>query len=102
MANIISDILSRETPTVEHSDEVSIDYPQSGEKVNRGHYAIRISAGKRECQVAIDKNPWQKCRSADGFSWYDWSPAKPGAYRISARIRVGNKWVKSERLCTVK
>ena len=78
-----------------------IDYPEAGEKVARGHYAIRVSGCQGECQVAIDDGEWQTGRCADGFCWHDWSPEQPGTHRISARIRAGNKWVKSQRTCRV-
>lgn len=80
----------------------NIDYPQAGEKVLAGHYAIRISGCTAECEVAIDDGEWQPCRSADGFNWYDWTPIAAGRYRISARVRGGNKWIKVQRTCEVK
>jgi len=98
----LSDILSGKVRTVERSSKVSIDYPQAGEKVHRGHYSIRISAQGASCQVMIDSGSWQDCRVADGFSWYDWTPEQTGAHRISARARSGNKWAKTERTCTVE
>ena len=79
----------------------TIDYPQAGEKVQRGHYSIRISGCAGECQAAIDEGDWQSCRVADGFHWYDWSPEKPGSHRISVRVRSGKKWVKTQRTCRV-
>ena len=79
----------------------SIDYPQAGDKVTRGRYAVRISGCAGECQAAIDGGDWQPCRSADGYCWYDWCPAETGRHRISVRARVGNAWVKDERTCRV-
>ena len=97
----ISDILSGKAKIVKQSDKLSIDYPKAGEKVNRGHYAIRISTTSAECQVAIDKSDWQPCRQADGCFWFDWSAEQAGAHRIAAQARIGNKWVKTERVCNV-
>ena len=77
-----------------------IDYPRLGEKVRRGHYAIRISAPAGECHVAIDGDCWRSCRREAGFFWYDWSPA-PGAHHIVARNRVDNGWGHTETTCKV-
>ena len=63
MMATITDILPGK---VERSSKLNIDYPQAGEKVNRGQYAIRVSAGGGECQIAIDDGPWQTCRFGDG------------------------------------
>jgi len=88
-------------PAVQQS-QLGIDYPQAGEPVARGHYAIRISGCDGECQVSIDDGDWQSCRSADGYWWYDWCPTETGRQRISARVRSGNKWLKVQRTCEVK
>jgi hypothetical protein len=78
-----------------------IDYPQQGEKVQVGHYAVRISGCTGECQVSIDDGDWQNCRNAEGFWWYDWSADQPGTHRISVRTRIGAAWVKTNRSCNV-
>ena len=88
-------------PAVQQS-KLDIDYPQAGEKVERGHYAIRISGCEGECQVSINDDNWQSCRSADGYCWYDWSPTETGRQLISARVRSGNRWLKVQRTCDVK
>jgi len=80
----------------------TIDFPQAGETVLRGHYAIRISAGEGACQVSIDGGDWQDCRSEAGFFWFDWSPEQPGTHRLCVRARVGAKWVKAEKTCEVR
>jgi len=98
----ITDILSGKVFKTGRGSALSIDYPQAGESVGRGHYAVRVSAGGGECEISIDDGPWQACRSADGFSWYDWSPEQTGSHRISVRTRVGNGWVKTDRTCKVK
>jgi hypothetical protein len=82
--------------------KVSIDYPQEGELVHRGHYSIRISGGNGECQAAVDGTDWQNCRSDAGFSWFDWFPESAGTHRITVRSRVSGKWVKTERVCDVE
>ncbi|MCX5794517.1 MAG: hypothetical protein NTY77_03360 [Elusimicrobia bacterium] len=77
-----------------------IDYPRSGEKVQRGHYAVRISAPAGECHVAIDGGGWHSCRRDAGYFWYDWRPA-PGAHHIVVRNRVDNGWGHTETTCEV-
>lgn len=91
---------SEEKPTG-HECTLCIDYPQAGEKVQAGHYAIRISGCAAKCQVMIDDGEWQTCRSADGFCWYDWAP-EAGRHKIAVRARAGNKWLKAQRTCDVK
>ncbi|MDD5627513.1 MAG: hypothetical protein PHU21_00495 [Elusimicrobia bacterium] len=82
--------------------KVAIDYPQQGERVHRGHYAVRISAGETECQAAVDGSDWQTCRSDAGYSWFDWFPETAGTHTISVRARVNGKWAKAERVCDVE
>jgi len=86
----------------EKLSKLSIDYPQVGEKVACGHYAIRISGCEGECQITIDgTGDWQNCRCDGGFNWFDWNPTETGAHRISVRTHVANKWVKADRTCRV-
>jgi len=82
--------------------KISIDYPQQGETVRRGHYAIRVCAGEGESQVSINDGDWQACRPDGGFHWFDWFPETSGAHRITARARISGKWVKTERVCDVE
>ena len=84
------------------SPKIKIDYPQEGERVRRGHYAIRISAGGGQCQAAIDESSWQDCRNDAGYSWLDWFPEKPGAHRITVRTRLSGRWIKAQRVCDVE
>jgi hypothetical protein len=100
----LSDILSGKLRAAEHghNTRLNIDYPQPGEKVQRGHYAVRISADGAQCQVSVDDDSWQDCRVADGYSWFDWTPEKAGSHRIAVRARAGSKWVKTERVCAVE
>ena len=82
--------------------KISIDYPQQGETIHRGHYAIRISGGNGESQISIDKGDWQNCRLDAGYSWYDWFPETAGSHLLSVRTRVNNKWLKTDRACDVE
>ena len=72
---------------------VSIDYPQDGEAVRSGHYAIRLTAsGASSAQIRLDGGEWVECREAVGHYWHDWSP-KAGGASIEARARSGKgRW----------
>jgi hypothetical protein len=74
-----------------------IDYPRLGEKVHRGHYAIRISAPAGECHVAIDGSGWRSCRREAGYFWFDWHP-EPGTHHIVVRNRADNGWGHTEMI----
>ena len=82
----IKRLLSKIIPSLGQTGQnaLSIDYPQAGENVARGHYAIRISGCEGECQITIDgTGVWQSCRCDGGYCWYDWNPVETGAHRIS-------------------
>ena len=68
-----------------------IDYPQEGEKIIPGHYAIRISADATDVEINVSGD-WKKCRTSVGFFWYDWQPT-PGRYELKFRYRSGKgRW----------
>lgn len=70
-----------------------LDYPQDGEAVRPGHYAVRVAAaGAGQVQVRIDDAPWFDCRQSVGHFWLDWSPVE-GERRLQARARSGKgRW----------
>ena len=74
-----------------------IDYPQKGEAVMPGHYAIRVSATPdTEVEVRVNGKEWQPCRAGAGFYWVDWW-AEPGDVRIVARFKTRyNEWKESK------
>ncbi|MEK6544101.1 MAG: hypothetical protein AABZ44_06685 [Elusimicrobiota bacterium] len=84
---------------------VTVDYPQQGDVVARGHYAVRVtSSGAKEAQVSINDGPWQACREAVGYHWFDWQPTLVGRVTIVARARANAKteWTTcSPRACIV-
>ena len=83
--------------------EVSIDFPQDGDVVRPGHYAVRVaSAGAGQVQVRVGEGEWTDCRESVGYWWFDWSP-ETGPMRLSARARVGKgRWAAApERACVV-
>lgn len=82
---------------------VNLDYPQAGEQVLLGHYAVRVAAKPDvTVEVAVDGGPWQPCREAVGYFWFDWSPAAPGEHTLVARAKNGGpRFVKSEEISVV-
>lgn len=69
---------------------VLLDYPQAGESVQPGHYAIRVAAKDgATVEVSIDGSAWVPCRSAVGYFWFDWEPSLPGTHTILARAKNG-------------
>ncbi|HVR84497.1 MAG TPA: hypothetical protein VMU54_09315 [Planctomycetota bacterium] len=83
--------------------EVTIDYPQEGEIVQPGQYAVRVTAvGASSVQVRVNEADWIDCRRALGHFWYDWAPGE-GPARLAARARVDEgPWsLASERVCAV-
>jgi len=82
--------------------KIGIDYPQEGERVHLGHYAIRISGCAGECQISFDGGDWQGTRCDAGYCWYDWFPEQSGSHRITVRTRAEGKWSKTDRFCDVE
>lgn len=77
-------------PKAVKAPAVLLDYPQQGETVRAGHYAIRIAAKDGlKVEVSIDGGVWTECRNAAGYYWYDWTPAAPGQHQIVARATNG-------------
>lgn len=77
---------------------VLLDFPQAGEKVLPGHYAVRVAAKPEVAvEVSVDGAPWQPCREAVGYYWFDWTPATPGEHTLVARAKNGApRYAKSE------
>ncbi len=65
---------------------IEIDCPSSEERLLPGHYAFRISSSQAlvETEISVDRGPWQSCRHACGFWWYDWR-AREGEHQVAAR-----------------
>ncbi len=80
-----------------------VDYPQDGEAVRPGHYAVRVTAtGAGQAQLRIDGAAWSDCREAVGHFWLDWSPVE-GARTLQARARAAKgRWsLSAERVVRV-
>ena len=74
----------------------AIDYPQLGETITSSHYTVRLSVpGTPEhVDLSINRGPWQPCRGAAGYHWYDWSGYSDGNYELIARIPGPNgRWM---------
>lgn len=96
---------ARKKPAASPKLSVSVDYPQEGERVLPGHYAVRITAaGAEAVEVRLDGTDWLACRESLGHFWYDWAPQKPGPVTLAARARRGKgRWAASpERSCFVE
>ncbi len=66
--------------------EVSVDYPQEGEKITHPQYTMRVGAADvQKVVVSIDDSPWQPCRQAGGFWWYDWSNFMSGRHEVEVK-----------------
>lgn len=74
------------TTTPKNETSLTIDYPRPNEKVNPGHYAIRITAtGGTPCVMAsIDAGEFASCRYDNGYWWFDWQ-ATSGRHSVVAR-----------------
>ena len=82
---------TRSTSLRATSPAVLLEYPQAGEAVRTGHYAVRIAAKPEvSVEVSVDGAAWQPCREAVGYYWFDWVPAAPGEHTLVARAKNGS------------
>lgn len=67
-----------------------LDHPQQGEKITAPQYTFRIGAvGDIELvAVSIDQGPWQPCRNASGYWWYDWSGYTGGKHQAEVKAQT--------------
>ena len=67
-----------------------LDYPQPGEKITVPHYTFRVGTTGDIARVEISLNtgPWQACRNAAGYWWYDWSGYTGGRYQLAVRAQT--------------
>jgi hypothetical protein len=88
-------VTAKSKPT--SSPTLTIDFPQEGEKVQEGAYAVRISAPEDSVvEISINSGDWLACRFAAGYWWYDWTPLVATRCKISARAQIGDgKWKES-------
>lgn len=88
---------AKKAPAAKAGPAVLLDYPQAGETVRPGHYAVRVAAKPElTVEVCVDGGPWQACRESVGYYWYDWAPT-PGSHTVVARAKNGGpRWTKSD------
>jgi hypothetical protein len=70
-----------------YQPRLEIDYPNEGERVSPAGYTFRVGAEERLAfaEISVDRGPWQPCRQACGFWWYDWNGYAPGEHAVAAR-----------------
>ncbi|HBE88026.1 MAG TPA: hypothetical protein DDW67_02670 [Elusimicrobia bacterium] len=79
------------TAAVPTTDYVVLDYPKNLETITSRNYAVRI--GSCDCvgmDISIDDQPWQPCRWAVGYWWFDWNNFAPGTHQLVARMHKSN------------
>lgn len=64
-----------------------VDYPREGENISSHHYTFRIGipVEAERVEISINGSPWQPCRPAVGYWWYDWSGYEPGSHQAAIR-----------------
>ena len=67
-----------------------LDHPQQGEKITAPQYTFRIGTlGDIELvAISINNGPWQPCRNAAGYWWYDWAGYTEGRYQAEAEAQT--------------
>ena len=67
--------------------QLEVDYPASGETIASPTYTLRVGSTEpmAEAEISVDRGPWQRCRHACGFWWYDWSGYGSGEHTVAAR-----------------
>lgn len=70
--------------------QLSVDFPEQGEKITSPRYALRLSVpeGVKRVDVAIDQGDWKPCRNTGGHWWYDWSGYESGEHEVVSRIET--------------
>lgn len=95
---------TKTTKTVDVNEYVVVDYPKNLETINSRHYSVRIGAS--DCtgmDISINDQPWQPCRHAVGYWWFDWNNFQPGTHQLVARMhkRNGEYLISKRRRCKV-
>jgi hypothetical protein len=73
------------------TEYVVLDYPKNLETITSRQYSVRI--GACDCagmDISIDDQPWQPCRHAVGYWWFDWNNYAPGTHQLVARMHKSN------------
>jgi transaldolase/glucose-6-phosphate isomerase len=83
---------------------VVVDHPKNLENITSRHYSVRIGAS--DCtgvDISVNDQPWQPCRHAVGYWWFDWNNFQPGTHQLVARMhmRGGEYLISKRRRCKV-
>ena len=76
-------------PATAIKKKIGIDYPKQHERISSGVYTFRVSASIGEGErvlVSVDDAPFQPCRPAEGFWWFDWDGYRSHHHRLVAKI----------------
>lgn len=92
------------TKLVDATEYVVVDFPKNLENITARHYAVRIGAS--DCtgvDLSVNDQPWQPCRHAVGYWWFDWNALQPGTHQLVARMhkRNGEYLISKRRRCKV-
>jgi len=94
---------ARKTVNTENTAGVSavMDHPQQGEIITAPQYTFRIGTlGNIELvDISINQGPWQPCRNAAGYWWYDWEGYKTGRYQAEAKAQTRDGQVVTSGQC---
>ncbi len=92
------------TNVVNVNEYVVVDYPKNLETITSRHYSVRVGAS--DCtgvDISINDQPWQPCRHAVGYWWFDWHSYQPGTHQLVARMHKhnGEYLISKRRRCKV-
>jgi hypothetical protein len=67
---------------------IVIDYPKTGEPVDRRHYAVRVSTAEKtgDIEGSLDGGPYQPCHNSAGYWWLHLHDLSAGAHTITIRL----------------
>ena len=88
---------AQETPKA--AKIICIDYPTPNETVYCGHYCFRLGSLKEVpyMRVSVNGGPWQECRRANGYWWFDWWNFQTGSFTLEASSEYEGKPVKTAK-----
>lgn len=78
---------------------ICIDYPMANETVYCGHYCFRLGSLKEVpyMRVSVNGGPWQDCRRANGYWWFDWWNFQTGSFTLEASSEYEGKTIKTAK-----
>ncbi|MDD2804024.1 MAG: hypothetical protein PHV33_00585 [Elusimicrobiales bacterium] len=87
---------------VNATEYVVVDYPKNLETITSKQYTMRIGAS--DCtgvDISVNDQPWQPCRWANGYWWFDWTNYTTGTHQLVARMhkRNGEYLISKRRRC---